>query len=130
MLVWFSVIAMLGAIEVASDPSVVRALDPTRAIRFFIDNGGRGFLVLGSVFLVVTGGEALYADMGHFGRRPIQYGWFLFALPALVLNYLGQGALLINDPTAIENPFFLLAPTWPQRQRSLPRKRLLPARSR
>ena len=114
MLVWFTVIATLGAIEVASDPSVVRALDPTRAIRFFIDNGGRGFLVLGSVFLVVTGGEALYADMGHFGRKPIQYGWFLFALPALVLNYLGQGALLINNPTAIENPFFLLAPTWAQ----------------
>jgi KUP system potassium uptake protein len=114
MLVWFGVLATLGVVQIASEPSVVRALDPTRAVRFFIDNGGEGFLVLGSVFLVVTGGEALYADMGHFGRRPIQLGWFALVLPALVLNYLGQGALLLGDPTAIENPFFLLAPTWAQ----------------
>lgn len=114
MLVWFAVIALLGLVEVAAEPSILRALDPTRAPRFFIDNGGRGFLVLGSVFLVVTGGEALYADMGHFGRRPIQAGWFAVVLPALVLNYLGQGALLLNEPAAIENPFFLLAPSWAQ----------------
>jgi KUP system potassium uptake protein len=112
MLVWFLVISILGLVEIAGEPSVLRALDPTRAIRFFGDNGGQGFLVLGSVFLVVTGGEALYADMGHFGRRPIQAAWFALVLPALALNYLGQGALLLNNPDAIENPFFLLAPAW------------------
>ena len=112
MLLWFTVLTVLGATELATEPRVLKALDPTYAARFFIDNGGRGFLVLGSVFLVVTGGEALYADMGHFGRSPIQHGWFFLVLPALVINYLGQGALLLNDPTAIENPFFLLAPEW------------------
>ncbi len=114
MLVWFGVLAILGGAEIGAEPSVLRALDPSRAVAFFIDNGGRGFLVLGSVFLVVTGGEALYADMGHFGRRPIQLGWFLLVLPALVINYMGQGALLLSDATAIENPFFLLAPDWAQ----------------
>ena len=114
MVVWFVTLAGMGILEIATEPSVFRALDPTRAARFFADNGGRGFLVLGSVFLVVTGGEALYADMGHFGRRPIQYGWFAFVLPALTLNYLGQGALLLQNPEAIENPFFLLAPGWSQ----------------
>jgi KUP system potassium uptake protein len=114
MVIWFGVLALLGVAEIATEPGVLRALDPSRAIVFFADNGGRGFLVLGSVFLVVTGGEALYADMGHFGRRPIQYGWFAVVLPALVLNYFGQGALLLNDANAIENPFFLLAPTWAQ----------------
>ncbi len=112
MLLWFGTLTVLGAAELSTEPSVLRALDPTRAIQFFADNGGRGFLVLGSVFLVVTGGEALYADMGHFGRSPIQRGWFLLVLPALVINYLGQGALLLNRPDAIENPFFLLAPGW------------------
>ncbi|HEY5664210.1 MAG TPA: potassium transporter Kup [Ilumatobacter sp.] len=112
MLVWFATLTVLGAAELATEPSVLRALEPTRAVQFFLDNGSRGFLVLGSVFLVVTGGEALYADMGHFGRRPIQRGWFFLVLPALVINYLGQGALLLGDPEAIENPFFLLAPTW------------------
>ena len=114
MVLWFGVLALLGIAEITTEPAVLRALDPTRAAVFFADNGGQGFLVLGSVFLVVTGGEALYADMGHFGRRPIQYGWFAVVLPALVLNYFGQGALLLNDPSAIENPFFLLAPTWAQ----------------
>jgi KUP system potassium uptake protein len=114
MVLWFGVLALLGVAEIIAAPAVLRALDPSRAVVFFADNGGRGFLVLGSVFLVVTGGEALYADMGHFGRRPIQTGWFAVVLPALVLNYLGQGALLLNDPAAIENPFFLLAPTWAQ----------------
>jgi len=114
MLVWFAVISVLGLIEITAAPSVLRAIDPRWAGEFFIDNGFRGFLVLGSVFLVVTGGEALYADMGHFGRRPITQGWFAVVLPALVLNYFGQGALLLSDPAAIENPFFLLAPSWGQ----------------
>ncbi len=114
MVVWFGVLSTLGLAQISRDPSILRALDPTQAIRFFIDNGVRGFLVLGSVFLVVTGGEALYADMGHFGRKPIQLVWFILVLPALMLNYLGQGALLLSDATAIENPFFLLAPSWAQ----------------
>jgi len=112
MVLWFGALSLLGLLEIRVQPSVLRALDPTRAARFFLDNGMEGFLVLGSVFLVVTGGEALYADMGHFGRRPIQRGWFLVVLPALVINYLGQGALLLTEPEAIENPFFLLAPGW------------------
>ena len=112
MLLWFGTLTVLGAAELSTEPSVLRALEPTRAVQFFVDNGGRGFLVLGSVFLVVTGGEALYADMGHFGRSPIQRGWFFLVLPALVVNYFGQGALLLNRPEAIENPFFLLAPAW------------------
>ncbi len=114
MLVWFATIAGLGAVQVVSQPSVLRAVDPRFAGAFLVDNGFRGFLVLGSVFLVVTGGEALYADMGHFGRRPIAIGWFSVVLPALVANYLGQGALLLADPAAIRNPFYLLAPTWAQ----------------
>ncbi len=112
MLLWFGTLTVLGANELSTEPRVLKALNPAYAARFFIDNGGRGFLVLGSVFLVVTGGEALYADMGHFGRHPIQRGWFLLVLPALVINYLGQGALLLNHPEAIENPFFLLSPDW------------------
>ena len=112
MVVWFGVLALLGGVEIAREPAVLQAVNPIHAARFFSDNGGRGFLVLGSVFLVVTGGEALYADMGHFGRHPIQLGWFAIVFPALVMNYLGQGALLLSTPSAIENPFFLLAPTW------------------
>jgi KUP system potassium uptake protein len=112
MVLWFSTLALLGIVEMAGEPGVARALSPIWAARFFADNGGRGFLVLGSVFLVVTGGEALYADMGHFGRRSIQAVWYGLVLPALVLNYFGQGALLLRNPEAIENPFFLLAPGW------------------
>jgi KUP system potassium uptake protein len=112
MVVWFAVLALLGTKEIVQEPGVVRALDPTRALSFFADNGMEGFLVLGSVFLVVTGGEALYADMGHFGRRPIELGWFSMVLPALLLNYFGQGAMLLQDPEAIESPFYLLAPDW------------------
>lgn len=114
MLVWFTVLAALGVIHIVDEPSVFRSLNPVYAVQFFVENGGRGLLVLGSVFLVVTGGEALYADMGHFGRGPIQLGWFAVALPSLVLNYLGQGALLLTDPSAIESPFFRLAPSWAQ----------------
>ena len=114
MVVWFAVIAVLGGKEIIQAPDVLRGLDPSRAVTFFADNGWQGFLVLGSVFLVVTGGEALYADMGHFGRRPIELGWFSMVLPALLLNYFGQGAMLLENPEAIENPFYLLAPDWGQ----------------
>src|SRR4030095_13449188 len=85
---------------------------PLYGLDFFLRNGVRGFLVLGGVTLVITGGEALYADMGHFGRRPIRLAWFVVVLPALLLNYFGQGALLIDDPSAAHNPFFRLAPEW------------------
>ncbi len=111
MLVWFAVLATLGTIQIAADPAILRALDPTFAVRYFAEEGVRAFLSLGAIFLVVTGGEALYADMGHFGRRPIAHAWYLIALPALVLNYLGQAALLLGDPSLIDrNFFFLLAP--------------------
>ena len=111
-LVWFGVIAILGVAQVAQNPTVLRALSPHYAVQFFILNGWHGYVILGAVFLVVTGGEALYADIGHFGVRPIRLVWFSLVLPALVLNYLGQGALLLQNPAAITNPFFELAPTW------------------
>ena len=91
---------------------VLTAVDPRHAVTFFAEHGWHGFAVLGAVFLVVTGGEALYADMGHFGKRPIRVAWFTLVLPALLLNYFGQGALLLADPAAAGNPFFLLAPAW------------------
>jgi KUP system potassium uptake protein len=112
MLVWFATLAVLGALHITDNPGVFAALDPRRGLGFFVDNGIRGFLVLGSVFLVVTGGEALYADMGHFGRRPIRLTWFAFVLPALLLNYFGQGAMVIAHPETIEQPFYLMAPSW------------------
>jgi KUP system potassium uptake protein len=112
MAVWFLTIAVLGLRQVVQSPTVLRAFDPRHGAQLLAEQGTTGFLALGWVFLVVTGGEALYADMGHFGRRPIQRGWFWCALPALVLSYLGQGALLLGDPTAIESPFFRLAPRW------------------
>ncbi|MGH9258201.1 MAG: potassium transporter Kup [Vicinamibacterales bacterium] len=111
MIVWFLVIAALGIVWIVRAPAVLAAFDPRHALRFFQQNGFPGFAVLGAVFLVVTGGEALYADMGHFGKRPIRVAWFALVLPALVLNYLGQGALLLIDPDA-RQPFFLLAPQW------------------
>jgi KUP system potassium uptake protein len=111
-LLWFVVIGLLGAIELAKEPRILAAINPSHAVRFFAANGRHGFIVLGSVFLVVTGGEAIYADMGHFGRRPIRLAWYGLVLPALVLNYFGQGALLMDDPAAAHNPFFLLAPDW------------------
>jgi KUP system potassium uptake protein len=111
VIVWFVTIAVLGAMWIVRAPAVLAAFDPRYAIRFFLDNGLPGFVVLGAVFLVVTGGEALYADMGHFGQQPIRLAWFAVVLPALVLNYLGQGALLLLQPTASQ-PFFLLAPSW------------------
>lgn len=112
MLVWFTTLAVLGIMEVVHNPGVLGALSPVHGARFFVRNGHHGFLVLGAVFLCVTGGEALYADMGHFGGRPIRLAWFYLVLPSLVLNYLGQGALLLRDASAARNPFYLLAPSW------------------
>ena len=111
-LVWFITLALLGLRWVIAMPSVMLAINPLHAVNFFINNGGIGFVTLASVFLSVTGGEALYADMGHFGRSPIRRGWFMIVWPALVLNYFGQGALLLSNPQAIANPFYLLAPSW------------------
>lgn len=112
MLIWFFVLAITGVFAMAREPVVLMGLNPVHAIHFFVENQIRGFLVLGSVFLVVTGGEALYADMGHFGRLPIRLTWFTVVLPALTLNYFGQGALILGDPGAAEHPFFLLVPEW------------------
>ena len=109
-LVWFVVIGVLGAVSVVKNPSVLVAVNPLWALRFFQDVGIAGFFIMGAVVLVVTGGEALYADMGHFGKRHIRLAWLAVALPALLLNYFGQGALLLTDATAVSNPFFLLAP--------------------
>ena len=111
MVVWFLTLAVLGLVWIVRLPAVLGAFDPRHAFAFFRDNGFIGFTVLGAVFLVVTGGEALYADMGHFGKRSIRVAWFALVLPALILNYLGQGALLLLEPTS-EHPFFLLAPGW------------------
>src|SRR5213596_3121197 len=112
MLVWFAVIGVLGLGEIVRQPGVLAAVSPVYGVRFFAESVGRGFVVLGAVFLVVTGGEALYADLGHFGHRAIQMAWFSVALPCLLLNYFGQGALLLRDPAAAENPFYHLAPGW------------------
>jgi KUP system potassium uptake protein len=109
-LVWFLSIAVLGIMEIARNPSVLWALNPWNGVRFFFDHPTMSFVVLGAVVLVITGGEALYADMGHFGKRPIRVVWFGLVFPALLLNYFGQGALLLRNPAAIENPFYLLAP--------------------
>ena len=111
-LLWFTTLGVLGLLEIVRHPEVLLAVSPHHAVRFFGENGAAGFFVLGSVFLVVTGGEALYADMGHFGRKPIRFTWFTVVLPALVLNYFGQGALIAESPEAAEHPFFLMAPEW------------------
>ena len=112
MLLWFACIAAIGVWNVWQEPGVLRALSPTYGIAFFARNGWGGFLVLGSVVLVLTGAEALYADMGHFGRRPIRLAWYTVAMPALILNYMGQGALLLRNPDAVSNPFFEAVPSW------------------
>ncbi|MGH7195152.1 MAG: KUP/HAK/KT family potassium transporter, partial [Candidatus Saccharimonadales bacterium] len=112
MLIWFAVLALLGLRGIVHAPVVLLALNPWYAVRFFADNGITGYLVLYAVFLVTTGGEALYADLGHFGRQPIRKVWFAFVLPALLLNYFGQGALLLADPGRGLHPFFHLAPAW------------------
>jgi KUP system potassium uptake protein len=107
---WFVTIAVLGIVEIALAPRILTAVNPWYAVSFFLDHGFGGFTILGAVVLVVTGGEALYADMGHFGARPIRLAWFGLVLPALLLNYFGQGALILTDPAGAENPFFMLAP--------------------
>ncbi|KAB8141716.1 potassium transporter Kup [Chloroflexia bacterium SDU3-3] len=112
MLVWFGVLGVLGLVNLLRYPEVLAAINPIHAIIFFAANGWHGFLILGTVFLAVTGGEALYADMGHFGPKPIRMAWFSLVLPTLLLNYFGQGALLLHNPEAVENSFFRLAPTW------------------
>ena len=112
MISWFAVLGILGTLEIAKNPSVLLALNPIYAIDFILSHTGLAFLALGSVVLAVTGGEALYTDMGHFGRLPIRLAWFGFVMPALVLNYFGQGALLLHEPASIQNPFFHLGPDW------------------
>ena len=112
IMVWFTVLAILGIRQIVTHPTVLAALLPTHAVEFFAVNHVHGIVVLGAVFLVVTGGEALYADMGHFGARPIRLTWFAVVLPALMLNYLGQGALLLEHPEAAANPFYNMAPDW------------------
>jgi KUP system potassium uptake protein len=111
-LVWFFVIGGLGIHHVLANPSVLRALNPAWAVGFFVEHGLAGVAVLGSVFLAVTGGEALYSDLGHFGKRPIRVAWFGLVLPALLLNYFGQGALILARPEVVDNPFFRMAPSW------------------
>jgi KUP system potassium uptake protein len=111
-LVWFATLALLGMRGILQAPQVLLAVNPWHAIRFFLDNGWSGYFILYAVFLVTTGGEALYADLGHFGRRPIRMVWFAFVLPALLVNYFGQGALLIAEPRESIHPFFHLAPSW------------------
>ena len=112
MLGWFVVLGLLGIMGIVREPRVFAALNPAHAAGFLIDHGLIGFIVLGTVFLAVTGAETLYADMGHFGRRPIRLAWFAVALPALLLNYFGQGALVLNDPGAMTHPFYGLGPAW------------------
>ena len=114
MVVWFTVIATLGIVEIVNHPGVLRSLSPTYGVMFFVDNGTTAFLALGAVVLAVTGAEVLYADMGHFGRPAISRAWLFVAFPALLCNYMGQGALLISDKGAADNPFFRLGPGWAQ----------------
>ena len=111
MLLWFGVMAVLGVWSIVRTPDVLNAINPIHAVRYFTTNTSKGFLSIGSLFLVLTGGEALYADMGHFGRKPITLGFFGLVMPSLLVTYLGIGGLLLRDPTAIESPFFLLAPS-------------------
>jgi KUP system potassium uptake protein len=116
MLVWFAILAGLGVFHLKDDWSVLRAFNPYYGVRFLVENGFVGFIILGSVFLAVTGAEALYADMGHFGKNPIRSAWLLVAFPALALNYLGQGAMVLDHPAAAADPFYRMVPTavyWP-----------------
>lgn len=112
MVIWFSTLALLGILNIGHHPDVLRAINPLWAVSFVAEHQFIAFVTLGAVVLTITGGEALYADMGHFGRKPIRLAWFYMVFPALLLNYCGQGALLLADPTAIENPFYRLAPEW------------------
>src|SRR6476469_4483643 len=110
MVVWFATLAVMGLVHISDDPTVMAAINPWYAIHFMLSHGTIGLVTMGLVFLAVTGGEALYADLGHFGRKPIQAGWFYLVMPALLINYFGQGALVLSDPVAIENPFYRLVP--------------------
>lgn len=110
MIVWFLTLAVLGAMHISDDPTVLYAMNPIYGMSFLLNHGIIGLVILGSVFLAVTGGEALYADLGHFGRKPIQSAWFFFVLPCLLINYFGQGALVLANPSAIDNPFYKMAP--------------------
>ncbi len=112
MLLWFASIAAIGAWNIWQEPGVLRSISPVHGFEFFVRNRGAGFLVLGSVVLVLTGAEALYADMGHFGRRPIRMAWYAVAMPALLLNYMGQGSVLLRSPEAVVNPFYRAVPGW------------------
>ena len=109
---WFLVLAALGILNIVHEPEVLKAINPWWAVQFFADYSWHGIFILGAVVLAVTGGEAIYTDMGHFGAKPIRYGWYFFVLPALMLNYLGQGALVLEDPAAIRNPFYIGVPEW------------------
>lgn len=111
-LVWFATIAALGIHQIAGHPEILAAISPHFAVRFIWDNPGTSFIILGAVVLCVTGAEALYADLGHFGKKPIRLAWFSVAMPALTLNYFGQGALLLANPAAVKNPFYMMAPAW------------------
>jgi KUP system potassium uptake protein len=110
MVLWFSVLAVMGLVHISDDPSVLAAINPWYGIQFLLSHGTIGLVTLGAVFLAVTGGEALYADLGHFGRKPIQSAWFFLVLPALLINYFGQGALVLSNPAAIENSFYRMVP--------------------
>ena len=112
MVAWFVAISALGVLNIADNPGILRAISPHYALRFIFEQPGITFIILGAVVLCVTGAEALYADMGHFGRRPIRVTWFSIVMPSLTLNYFGQGALLIKHPEAVKNPFFMMAPDW------------------
>ena len=111
-MVWFVAIGVMGLMQIIGNPTILKALSPHYALSFMLDNIGISFIVLGSIVLCVTGAEALYADMGHFGIKPIRLAWFVVVMPALVLNYFGQGALLLTNPEAVKNPFYLMAPDW------------------
>jgi KUP system potassium uptake protein len=111
-LVWFAAISVLGIYHIASQPAILWAISPYYAVKFIVNEPGITFIILGAVVLCVTGGEALYADMGHFGKKPIRLAWFAVVMPSLTLNYFGQGALLLNEPDAVKNPFFMMAPDW------------------
>src|SRR5690348_15019977 len=110
MVVWFATLATVGLIHISDDPTVLAAINPWYGFQFLLSHGTIGLVTLGAVFLAVTGGEALYADLGHFGRKPIQAGWLYFVLPSLLVNYFGQGALVLSNPAAIENPLYRMVP--------------------
>ncbi len=112
ILLWFVTIAVLGLVQIIANPVVLKAISPYYAMHFLQISGWRGYFLLGGIFLVVTGGEALYADIGHFGKNPIRYSWFAIVFPSLILNYFGQGAYLLNHTAAISNPFYMIAPSW------------------